>query len=243
MATVFEISGPLAFYRKPYTTTSSTSFPLPPPTAIAGLLAGILGISNGCNEEAIASNYWNYLSHTRIAIQRLNFGAWYSTTINFRNTKDPQKNIHLRIKHQFVKNPHYRIFVQGGIEEDLNSRLVSRKFHYTPTLGTAYALAEIVYCGSFDFDSHLISNEEEIEIQSAIPVSENADMTINFIKTQGLMKDSFPFCMDSKRTILETIHLLYPSNPNKGIFLTPWEGLDVTFYDDHTYIAWLPAWR
>ncbi|MGB4656082.1 MAG: CRISPR-associated protein Cas5, partial [Bacillota bacterium] len=45
--TVFEASGPIAMFRKPYTTTSSVSFAFPPPTAIAGMIAAIIGIPNG----------------------------------------------------------------------------------------------------------------------------------------------------------------------------------------------------
>ena len=38
MAVVFEVSGRMAMFRKPYTTTSSISFAFPPPSAIAGLI-------------------------------------------------------------------------------------------------------------------------------------------------------------------------------------------------------------
>lgn len=54
LPTVFEVSGRMAMFRKPYTTTSSVSYPFPPPTALAGMIAAILGYDNGASEKG-----WN----------------------------------------------------------------------------------------------------------------------------------------------------------------------------------------
>ncbi len=150
MATAFEIKGPIALYRKPYTTTSTVSYPIPTPTAVAGLLAAILGLPNGSGKGSASANYWSAMSGTQIAIQRLNRTAWFSAAINFWNTKNPQNNPHIQIKHQFVRDPHYRIFVQGGLEEKLSNTLAAGRCHFTPNLGVAYALAELVFLGHFD---------------------------------------------------------------------------------------------
>jgi CRISPR-associated protein Cas5h len=242
MATVFDISGPLALYRKPYTTTSTASFPVPPPTAVAGLLASIIGIGNGSEQESCSSQFWAQLQGTRIAIQRLNPPAWFSTTINFWNTKEPQKNPHIRVKHQFVKNPHYRIFVQDGVENALRAQLEAGRFYYTPTLGAAYTLADVNFLGSFDYPkARLTQIGEEIRVVSAVPITGEAETNIDFLKTRGVMKDAFPFRLDEKRTLLETIPLLYPSSPEHQIVLKVWEGLDVSRYGE-SCIVWLPAW-
>ncbi len=243
MATVFEVSGPFAMYRKPYTTTSSVSFPIPPPTAVAGLLAAILGMDNGGGGQSCAAAYWPALAGTRIAIQRLNATAWFSTTINFSNTKDPQKSPHIRVKHQFVKDPHFRIFVQGGIETRLREMLAAGEFIYTPTLGIASAIADITYCGAFEFDGQAAPVGKEVAVASALPLQSDQQSTIDFLKTGGILQDAFPFRLDGRRALQETLHLLYPSSPSRRIVLTVWPGLEVTRYDDgDTWIAWLPAW-
>ncbi len=239
MATAFEIKGPIALYRKPYTTTSTVSYPIPTPTAVAGLIAAILGLPNGSGEkESAAADYWKAMPGTRIAIQRLNRTAWFSAAVNFWNTKDSQKSPHVQIKHQFVRDPHYRIFVSGGLSARLSEQLAAGVMHFTPNLGVAYALAEVSFLGDFE---PLPPQERPIEVRSAVPFSPQMENRIDFLATQGLMKDTLPFRMDTARQVQETITLLYPATPGQGIVLTDWEGLSVFDYHGDT-IVWLPAW-
>lgn len=149
MAVAFDISAPIAMFRRPYTTTSSVSFPLPPPTAVAGLIGAIIGLSNGSYEKAFYAKYWDEMKGTKIALSIINPISWFSTTINFWNLKEPQKSPHIRVKHQFVRQPKYRIYVHGGVEEKLRQHLENGTFIYTPFLGTAYAIADIEYLGLF----------------------------------------------------------------------------------------------
>jgi CRISPR-associated protein Cas5h len=239
MATVFEISGPIAFYRKPYTTTSSVSYPIPTPTAVAGLIAAILGLPNGSTADGASADYWSEMKGTRIAIQRLNRTAWFSAAVNFWNTKDPQKSPHIQIKHQFVRDPHYRIFVAGGLTEALSGYLAAGKTHFTPNLGTAYALAEITFLE--DFHPEPILAGKTLTVHSALPLTPQAEAAINFVATRGLMKDTFPFRLDTRRRVQQTITLLYPAGPEQGIIMDSWEGLDAFDFHNET-IVWLPAW-
>jgi len=90
--TVFEASGPIAMFRKPYTTTSSVSFAFPPPTAIAGMIAAIIGIPNGSSNEPSNAQYWPYMRRTRVAVRIMAEVKWKKHSLNFSNTKDPQDN-------------------------------------------------------------------------------------------------------------------------------------------------------
>jgi CRISPR-associated protein Cas5h len=239
MAIAFEIKGPIALYRKPYTTTSTVSYPIPTPTSVAGLIAAILGIENNSDENSAASFYWHQMKGTRITIQRLNHTSWFTAALNFWNTKNPQKNIHNRISHQFVRNPYYRIFVDGNLSNRLGNQLADGQYYYTPCLGTAYALAETHFLG--EFDPVKPSLQDEIEVHSVLPLSSQAETHINFLGTHGIMKDTFPFRLDDTRQVIESITLLYPSSPDRGILLKPWEKLDYFYYQGGA-IVWLPSW-
>jgi len=243
MATVFEVWGRMACFRKPYTTTSTISFPLPPPTAVAGIISAMLGYSNGSAQRGEAAQYWQKLKGTRIAVQRLNATSWASAGINFINPKNPQNNVHIQIRHQFVRNPHYRIFVQGGVEAELDEQLRNGRFVFTPYLGVCYALAEVSYCGSFNFEQALVKNHaDEVPISSVLPLTNNEEeVQINYKQSKGLLKDEFPFQMDETRTLIKTITLLYPTSPQHVIVVKPWSELEITRYGEQ-YIAWLPAW-
>jgi len=238
MAVAFEISGPIAMFRRPYTTTSSVSFPLPPPTAVAGLLSSIIGLANGSNEGSHHAKFWGEIKGTKIAISILNPVAWFAGTLNFWNLKEPQKNPHIRVKHQFVKNPKYRIYVQNGIEKKLHDYLENGTFIYTPYLGVAYAIAEITYLG--DFEARAVKTGTSIALSSVLPVT-NQTFTLDILTSKAIFKDRLPFCLDSERNLCETIETLYAPSQNHKICLKSWEGFDVTTYRDE-YIAWFPAW-
>lgn len=50
---VFDIWGDYGFFRIPYTTTSSMSYPFPPKTTISGAIAAILGLPKNSYNETI----------------------------------------------------------------------------------------------------------------------------------------------------------------------------------------------
>ncbi|MGI6537490.1 MAG: CRISPR-associated protein Cas5 [Caldicoprobacterales bacterium] len=238
MSVAFEIAAPIAMFRRPYTTTSSVSFSVPPPTAIAGLLGAIVGLNNGSYEAGYSAKYWEDLMGTKIALSILNTISWYTTTINFWNLKEPQKSPHIRVKHQFIRQPRYRIYVHGGLEDRLRYHLEKGTFIYTPCLGTAYAIADIEYLGYFPF---IPVTEKKIALVSVMPLLDNEKIKIDISVTKSVFRDTLPFCLSNERQLLKTINTIYTSSAKEKIYLTSWEGLDVTAYRDE-YIAWFPAW-
>lgn len=238
MALAFEITAPIAMFRRPYTTTSSISFPLPPPTAVAGLIAGIVGVNNGSDIESFSAAYWDEMAGTQIAVSVLNRIAWYTAAVNFWNLKEPQKSPHIRVKHQFIKNPKYRIYVNGGIEGRLCKHLSEGTFVYTPCLGTAYAIADIYYLG--DFEKKVV-NEKRINLSSVLPLLPDHNVKVDILSSGGVFRDNLPYRLSKKRALYESVTTLYSTLAKEGICLTEWEGLDVTYYRDEC-IAWFPAW-
>ncbi|MGI6707389.1 MAG: type I-B CRISPR-associated protein Cas5b [Clostridia bacterium] len=238
MAVAFEITAPIAMFRRPYTTTSSVSFSVPPPTAIAGLVGAITGLNNGSHEASYSAKYWDEMMGTQIALSIINPISWYSTTINFWNLKEPQKSPHIRVKHQFIRQPRYRIYVHGGLEDRLRYHLEKGTFIYTPCLGTAYAIADIEYLGYFPFQP---VTEKKIALISIMPLPENENIKIDISATKSIFRDTLPFCLSTERQLLKTINTVYTPSVEEKLYLTSWEGLDVTAYRDE-YIAWFPAW-
>lgn len=237
MALVFDITSEYAMFRKFYTTTSSISYPFPPPTAIGGLIAAIIGEENEADKKAHFASYWNILYGNRIAISLKSKIQWYTTSINFWNYKAPKKAIHNIIKHQFVKNPIYRIFVEGAIEEKLKPYLESGQFIFTPYLGTAYSLAKINYIGSFTPKK---IEKEKVSIKSLIPVDFKPD--INLKETQGIFKDIVPLQMDSERNLVRSITVFYPANVENGIIVENPEKVGAVCVGEDN-IVWLPKWE
>src|SRR6056297_1013276 len=148
MACVFDIQSERAMFRKPYTATSSVSYPFPPPTAVAGIVSAILGFANKSNEIIGHAAYWEKMAGTQIAIKINKPVQWDTQTVNFQTTKQSQTG-RVQIKHHYVKKPSYRIYLRGELEEALCHSLKNNQYTYTPYLGVAYALANITFIGQF----------------------------------------------------------------------------------------------
>ncbi len=138
MALVFDVTGSMAMFRKSYTTTSSVSFPFPPPTAVAGLLSAIVGFESGSSLDACRAAFWEKMKGTRIALGILTperAGASRSTR-NTRSRKESAK----QITHQLSGSPKREdVAGRSGL---LKPRVENGTFGYTPYLGVAYAIAD-----------------------------------------------------------------------------------------------------
>lgn len=213
MATTFKVSAPMAIFRTPYTTTSSVSFPFPPPTAVAGLIGAILGFDNGAAIRGTNAWYWKEMKGTQIAIQILEKVQFSRGAINFWNSKTGKLDERTQIKHIFLKNPKFRIFVQGELEEPLDRALAAGESHYTPYLGVAYAPAKLKHTGRH----HPHPLEENLAIDSVLPVSQ-AIPAIDIRKTGPINQTLVPFQMDENRRLLHACNVLYRQEPGP-IFL------------------------
>jgi len=236
MAVVFEVSGQMAMFRKPYTTTSSISFAFPPPTAIAGLISGIVGISNGSEDDSCNAKYWEALSGTKVSVALLSNISWMWHAINFWNVKQPQKSPHIQVKHQFVIKPKYRIFVDGEIEDKLRYMLEGNCFKFTPYLGTAYAIADVIYIGQFRSEPLV---DDVVAVDSVVPWNEKVRV-LNILDIGGAFKEEMPFKMDTTRKLVESIEVLYAPSPQKKLLIKKGAG-DVTKCGNDM-VAWFPRW-
>ena len=234
--TAFEVSGPIAMFRKPYTTTSSVSFAFPPPTAIAGMIAAIIGIPNGSSNEASSAQYWSQMRGTRVAVRIMAEVKWKKHSLNFSNTKNPQVNPRIQVKHQFVGSPRYRIYIAGQLEEPLRSLLESGCFIYTPCLGTAYAIADLKYIETFQWQPVM---EDVIGVDTVVPLDE--DLDVDVLRSQGIFREIVPFMFDEERTLIESKTVLYQTSPENKIYLRRRGGLDVTQCGEDM-VAWFPPW-
>ncbi len=232
--TVFEVYGPMAMFRKPYTTTSSVSFAFPPPTAVAGMIAAIVGIDNGSKEDASNASYWSSMAGSRIAVGIASKINWMHHSVNFMNTKTSGR---IRVKHQFLHSPRYRIYVTGTLQERLRTFVASSSFIYTPYLGTAYAIAQLDYVGTFPWRP---MQAGEVAVNTVVPWS--SDLRVDVLQSKGMFRETVPFRLDQKRAMLEAKDVLYQTSPCHKIHLRERGGLDVTRCGNGDVVAWFPEW-
>jgi len=235
MACVFDISGRYAMFRKSYTTTSSISFPFPPPTAAAGIIGAILGFPHNANQRADRADYWFKMRGTRVAIKINRPINWYRTGINFINTKTYKMSDHTQIKHQFVRDPSYRIYVDGPLEERLCESLRNRNFHFSPFLGVAYCEATIDWVGQFP----ILKSPIHPVLDSVLPVGAGIPK-IDIRKTGNLNQTLIPLQMSMTRRLQKTVNVLYKTE-NAPIVFREEDETEVTCVGGDA-VSWFAPW-
>ena len=153
----FRLSGRFAHFLRAEASASAVSYPLPPRTAILGVLGAILGLSK--DEPQVV------LEPANIAISgRLPNTHWHRA--KFR--KDPPASLPCTVKRtqkadattkpekatlilqEWLFNPAYAIWVSipDPYQKDLEERLKKRQWHFGPCLGLSEMSADIQYLKS-----------------------------------------------------------------------------------------------
>ena len=201
----FDIEGPWGLFRKPYAATSPVSFPVPPPTAVLGLVGAICGYDKQRYHEQIG---WESF---RAGLRLLRPVRTYRAAINLLNTKDgiepllgcPKgESYRIQIPHEVLKEPAYRIWVTGLLD-DAARRLVERLAGdgpvYTPTLGTASCLADLHFIGSGEAEP-LESSEEVEALECVVPLDGGG--RVEYSAERPYQRLRLPGTMQPDRTVV-----------------------------------------
>lgn len=212
---VFDIWGDYGHFKKFHTTASPLTFSFPPPTAVIGIVAAILGIDK--------EDYWNAFSHdnTRVAVRIINPVKKIRTGINVIETKSagPMFNRikqRSQIKYEYLKDAHYRIFFNHddpGLMDQLRNMLAAHKTVYTLSLGSAQMLAGFSYIGMHKAQE--LSEENYVSIHSVLPLEENVKTDSKIIRLEEnrhYTKEVVSTRMNINREVLDYKTVLFDRN-------------------------------
>jgi CRISPR-associated protein Cas5h len=142
--TVFDVESDLAHFRRPYTTTSALTFPIPPRTALCGLVGAILGLpkNDGLADLTDQNAIFGLLRAKPLDLSQYSF--------NLVDTKDnpsfrlKPENPHTQVRYECIRYPRYRIaFSHAAFAPKLTHMLLAGKSVYTPCLGLAWMIASV----------------------------------------------------------------------------------------------------
>lgn len=200
---VFDIFGDLAHFRRFYTTSSPLTFSFPPPPTVAGILGAIIGIDKSKYLEIFMSE------KCKISVRIINPVKKMRIGLNFINTKGnfwipTKKGTHearTQIRTEFIKDPHYRIYIShedNNIFNELINKLSKHESFFTISLGLSELLAGFNYIG--------ISNLKEIkqyegDICSLLPIYYIRDSNISFEDGKKYFKERIPIIMNPERKV------------------------------------------
>ena len=115
--TVFDVESDLAHFRRPYTTTSALTFPIPPRTALCGLVGAILGLpkNDGLAELTDEKAVFGLLTAAPLSLTQYSF--------NLVDTKD---NPSFRLK---PENPHTQVRYGASVFRAIGSHSAILHMH------------------------------------------------------------------------------------------------------------------
>ena len=145
----FNLSGKYALFTKPYTKNQPQSFIIPPKTAIAGMIGGILGFNRDEYQEKLKSLKYSVVLRN-VSKYTTRFNLLQGKNASFNYSKNPLRNPPERGQRspttfELLKNPSWDIFIslEDELLIELQNRIKNSLFEYVPYLGIANAFAKL----------------------------------------------------------------------------------------------------
>jgi CRISPR-associated protein Cas5h len=153
----FRLTGRYGHFLRAEGGVSALSYPIPPRTAVLGLLGAILGLEKDQPQAVLEPAY--------IAIQgRIPQTHWHGTKFRQDPVEHLPRTIEKNMKakaggnidlpkiaaQEWLLNPDYQMWVSlpDPFQSELEQRLKERRWHFQPCLGLSEMLAELVYLHS-----------------------------------------------------------------------------------------------
>jgi len=212
---VFDIWGDYGHFKKFHTTASPLTFSFPPPTAVIGIVAAVLGIDK--------ESYWDVFSpdDTRVAVRIINPVKKIRIGINVIETKSAGSMFNRirqrsQIKYEYLKDAHYRIFFSHDdmeLMERLKEMLIAHKTIYTLSLGSAQMLAGFSFIGAYKAQE--LPGDSYVSVHSVLPLEENMRINskvIRFEENRQYTKEIVSTRMNASREVLDYKTVLFDMN-------------------------------
>ena len=148
----FRLRGKLGHFLRAEANVDGLTYPVPPPTALLGMVGAVLGLGKDEPQEKLAG--------ARLAVAARNglpLRFWHTTNIrkdppaplpqrvkrSDRGTSSAQRN--MRFAQEWLWRPDYLVWASlpEPYHDDLLDRLQERRWHFTPCMGLASMFADL----------------------------------------------------------------------------------------------------
>lgn len=211
---VFEASGAFAHFKRFYTTSSPTSYALPPRTALQGLVGAILGYSR--EEYLQRLEALQVAVSLQVSVKRIRFGTNWINTKSFYGdspmsrwqltvgSREKPQAPRLPVRIEFLKDVRYRIYVHHpdvALLDTLESMLQNDQAVYTPCLGLSECIAELSYLHTDQIVGR--TSGESREHAGAVPSELMVHNGFSLSDNQGsqIFKERLPSVMHPDRSV------------------------------------------
>ena len=239
----FKLSGDYAHFRKPYTTTSPLTFPIPTRPVLAGIIGAIVGKPKDNVEYQNEQSYLtlslvNPLKKIRMGINLTKVPTATDLKNGFLDLKIQQNQVN-QIRFEFIKNPKYIVYFSHEnmqLYNELKNHLESHTCFYTPYFGISELIADFEYLG--EFEAQKIENPSTIKINTVIPKKAVSENSINFEDSSEYFNARMPNRLNEERIVKEFTEVIFEQNA-KSIQVTPKYYWQVKVGNDYEHIIFL----
>ncbi|MDA8235415.1 MAG: type I-B CRISPR-associated protein Cas5b [Clostridia bacterium] len=213
---VFNLTGPMAHFRKFYTNSSSLSYPIPPRTTLVGLIAGVLGRERDSYYEEFSTESCylavSKVSQTRSIMQTVNYMK-ITTPKHFSSPED-----HTQIPFEILVGREGDVVFQiyfhhrdPQIMEELARMVQNNQAVYPPYLGNANFLGKLEWVG--EAGGKWQQSDEFVSISSVVPIDSIKERGVKIAsldqRSLMILKERMPRAFGEGREIREVKSYLF----------------------------------
>ncbi len=220
---IFDLTGAFAMFRKFYTNSSSLSYPFPPRTTLAGLIAGLLGYERDSYSEDLGPKRCDIAVSVRVPVRRVMQTVNYVLTEGNVWTKNSggfdgsAGGIQTPVEWVFpaLGEPRlrYRVFVHyqdQAFAERLSDTLLDGSHIYPPYLGMSECLGDVEHVATLrDWD--LSVKDGEVPVSTVVP-SAAISGAPRLEEGAQIVKERTAFALGADRKMLSIGDVLYERN-------------------------------
>lgn len=227
---VFEIAAEWGHFRTFNTTSSPLTYPIPPRTALIGLVGAVLGIERENSTKAVDKEkslaYLLRPEQLQLAVQLVKPVKKQVIGFNLLETKNMASyyNISTRtqVAYELLKNVHYRIFAvfaEPELQTELSERLQAKKYYYQPYLGLSQFLADVRYTSTDRLEP--LKQQKVHQVHTVVNLSRlNNAASAPLIELQSgtrYSSDIYPYALDHQRVVQQHAEILVAAEPGRSV--------------------------
>lgn len=212
--TVFDLCGAYGMFRKFYTNSSSLSYPFPPRTTIAGLIAGIMGYERDSYAEELGLDRCQIAVSVRVPVRRVMQQVNYLKTKQASDFDGSAGPIQVPVEWLFPAIGHrelrYRIYVtheDGEWLEGLQETLENGVPFYPPYLGMSECPGRVEHVATVE-EWKLEPRDECLPLRTVLP-AESISGSPRLEEGAQIVKERTPLALDAQRKLSAIGDFLY----------------------------------
>ncbi len=209
----FDIWGDYAHFKEIETTTSPLTYSIPTGTALAGLIAGMMGYRRDSYYEDFSRDNIEFSVKLLNPVNKARINQNLINTANspYFNLYD-KNNPRTQIPYEYLSDPKYRVYLRLKDKDTFDSLIYNLKKHktiYTPFLGLSEHIADFKFVGEFN---PVKKEKERVKIDSVLP-QKKVEINLSYIE-EGMrwIIENIPMYMDEERVVKEYAEVIFDSN-------------------------------